>query len=103
MFTVVRENVAKGYGRKLTPRWRGLQVWHIETSIKKAASSIGLGINIRTVRLALASEAFERQIATFNQLSTDELIALVAWAGTKKVVVQWLTQRYGASERLPGL
>jgi len=103
-FTIVRENAEKGYGRKLTKSQRGTRIGVIEYWIEHDASSVGLSVNIRTARLTLASEAFEVEISSFNQLSDDELEALYTWAKYRPTaVLAWLSEKYGGSERLPGI
>jgi len=70
-FTIVRENAERGYGRVLTMSQRGMRIGAIHHQVKNAASRIGLSLDWRVARLALASEAFEREILTFSQLSSD--------------------------------
>jgi len=100
-FTTVRENAEKGYGRELTINQRGMRIGAIQRLVRDAASDIGLSVDERVARLALASEVFEKEILTFSQLSDDELIALWTWA-LAGYLSTWLAERYGGSERLPG-
>lgn len=103
-FAFVRENAKKGYGYVLTGTQRGMRIGAIQSQVRSAASSIGLSIDARVIRLALASEVFERKILTFGQLSDDELIALMTWVRNFPVLVsEWLSEKYGKSERLPGI
>lgn len=103
-FAIVRGNAGRGYGRTLTVPQRGMRIGAIQSQVRSAAGSIGLSIDARAIRIALASEVFEREILTFSQLSDDELIALQTWVRVnQESVSEWLAEKYGGTERLPGI
>ena len=102
-FTTVRENAERGYGRVLSPVQRGMRTGLMQRHIGATALSIGLSLDLRNARLALASEVFEKEVLTFSRLSNDELQALSSWVGhCEAELAEWLAEKYGATERLPG-
>jgi hypothetical protein len=79
---------------------RGVYTGQIAAAIKEAAGNVGVPVDsARYVRLRLASEVYEREIATFNQLSHAELWALHQWVILGDVATReigdWLRANYG--------
>jgi hypothetical protein len=89
--------VAAAYdGPVLSRGARGAEIGATTNAINKAASSIGLEIEPRAARLALASEVLGRQVESYNELSDGELKAVVGWASNNVGrLAQWLGMRYG--------
>jgi len=85
---------------QLSKKARGVMIGRLSTAIREAAKSIGLDVNMRHARLELAlssrgehitlvhmrharlelaSDVFEREVMTFNELSDAELWTINQW------------------------
>ena len=83
-------------GPRLERGARGAEIGNTENAIRVAANKIGLEVEPRTARLALASEAFGRRVGSFNDLSDGELKAVARWASNNvDTLATWLSVTYG--------
>jgi len=79
---------------------RGAYVGRVSKLVEQGADAAGLPIDGgRAIRLRLASEVYDREIHSYNELSDAELWALFQWARLGKVAIAematWLGVNYG--------
>lgn len=98
----------KTYIDDFNPRYnlhRGATIGSISQLMFSAANKIGLPINNqgRSVRLKIATELFDREINTYNDLESNELYGLFRYLRTEEGkfwLKNWLQDTYGYQERL---
>jgi len=82
---------------------RGPLVGEMAKAIQGASVAAGVEYNgtFREARLRLASEAFQRKVSTYNELSDAELVELHRWTTTKGLDLKaWLIRTYGQQTRM---
>jgi hypothetical protein len=87
----------------LPPERRGPMVGAIGQAIRGAATSAGIEYSgqFDEARYKLASDVFQKQVSSYNELSGRELTELHRWATTKGLdLKKWLIDRYGAQTRM---
>jgi hypothetical protein len=91
--------------RTLNSTARGCMTGRLTKAIQSAADSIHLPVsNVRDIRLALATRAYGRPVATFNDLQDAELWALDQWIRQRidatAELKDWLQATYGEQPAL---
>ena len=87
-FKEVRDNI-QSFRKPWKPARRGVLLSSVQGALTRVGVERG---ELRETRLRLASEIFEREVLSFNDLTDGELDALHGWALRVNDLKQWLNK-----------